>query len=276
VNTLEIPQPETLPTRDGLSLAWYRWGTPSATPPVVLQHGFSADTVSNWVTPGVVQALLAGGRWVVGLDARGHGKSDKPHDPAMYGNVRMSADVSALIDLLHDRHGVHQVDYAGYSMGGFIGMHVISTDQRVRRAVIAAVGAAAGAATSDGGRPATVDRSAIADAMLRYADDPTLNIRDNFTNPDAVAFLRYARYTGADLRALAAHMQGPMSAPHGVDQITATTLVLAGSNDHLAESAEVLAAQIPGARCVRTPGDHLSAVGEPEFIAVLVSFLHQD
>jgi pimeloyl-ACP methyl ester carboxylesterase len=270
-----MPAARQLVTNDGLALAWYSWGTPVGVP-VVLQHGFAADTASNWVQPGVVDALLTAGRWVVGIDARGHGKSDKPHDVAKYGHRRMSEDVSRLADELHQLFQSSQYDYAGYSMGGYIGVQTIATDRRVRRAVIAAVGAAAagvGASESDGRQRSPVNRAAIADAMERYAADPTINIRETFTDPDAIGFLRYARYTGADLRALAAQMRANAAPPDQLGQITAAILVLAGHDDHLATSAETLAKALPGAHLVRVPGDHLTAVADPSFIHAMVSFL---
>src|SRR5690606_28526432 len=52
---------------------------------------------------------------VVAIDCRGHGKSEKPHDPSKYG-PQMVADVIELMDHLKiDKAHVH-----GYSMGGFI------------------------------------------------------------------------------------------------------------------------------------------------------------
>src|ERR1039458_3796179 len=51
-------------------------------PAVILAHGFAADHRINWVVPGVVDALVAAGRRVLAPDARGHGRSAKPHDPA--------------------------------------------------------------------------------------------------------------------------------------------------------------------------------------------------
>ncbi|AIJ22927.1 hypothetical protein [Amycolatopsis methanolica] len=33
------------------------------------------------------------------IDARGHGESGKPHDPAYYGEARMAQDVSTLLDV---------------------------------------------------------------------------------------------------------------------------------------------------------------------------------
>ncbi len=269
----EAPEPQFF-DHSGLRHAFYTWGTPDEHPPVVLQHGFSADTISNWLLPGIVQDLVDAGRWVVGLDARGHGRSDKPHDSAVYGNSLMAEDVSALISAMQHQHNVTVVDFAGYSMGGFIGMHVLPNEHRIRRAIISAVGVAAGAptASSPGGVP-TVNRSAIADAMERYAADPTINIDATFADNDARSFLRYARWTGADLLALAAHMRATHQPPANLDQITANVMVLAGRDDHLAKTAEELAAQIPGAVMVRSAGDHLSALAQPDYRAAFSAFL---
>jgi hypothetical protein len=49
-------------------------------PPVILLHGYSVDIESQWVTTGVVETLAKNYR-VIAMDARGHGKSGKPHDP---------------------------------------------------------------------------------------------------------------------------------------------------------------------------------------------------
>jgi pimeloyl-ACP methyl ester carboxylesterase len=258
-------------SNDELKLAFYTWGTPVGVP-VVLQHGFSADTIANWMLPGIVQDLVEAGRWVVGLDARGHGKSARVHDADRAGTTQMATDVRALIDVLAAEHGVSEVDYGGYSMGGFIGMHVITTEPKIRRAVIAAVGATAGGVRVTTNNGAAINLRGIADAMEQYADDPTTDIK-TLPDRDARDFLRYARFTGADLRSLVAHMRGPQVPPSGLESITASVLVLAGTDDHLATTAEQLAALIPNARMHRTPGDHLSAITNTEFRATFTAFL---
>ena len=48
---------------------------------MILLHGFAADTNINWVRSGVLDALVDEGFRAVALDARGHGLSEKPHDP---------------------------------------------------------------------------------------------------------------------------------------------------------------------------------------------------
>ena len=56
-------------------------------------------------------------RQLILLDARGHGASDKPHDPAAYDLRLRVGDVTAVLDDLE----IRRADYFGYSMGGWIG-----------------------------------------------------------------------------------------------------------------------------------------------------------
>ena len=74
---------------DGVDLVYRRWGEGSDRPPVLLHHGFIANATLNWLDPGVVGALVDDGREVVAHDARGHGGSDHPHDPAVFDAMPM-------------------------------------------------------------------------------------------------------------------------------------------------------------------------------------------
>ncbi len=238
---------------DGLRLSLHHFGTPGGVP-LVLHHGFAADIFSNWVSPGVVQRLLSVGRYVVGIDARGHGASDKPHDPAQYGHQVMANDVRALIDHL----GCEHIDLCGYSMGGYVSLHVATVEPRVRSLAVGGVGEAA-----IGG--ATIDRTNVAEAMEAAVADPNSRSEDR----TARQFVRFARATGADLVALAAQLRAPNSGAIPVGKISVPTLIIVGENDELAKGAAKLAAAIPGASFVVTPGDHLGAVAEPAFIEAI-------
>jgi len=57
--------------------------TDGSGPPLVLQHGYTLS-LKRWYALGYVDALRARYRLIL-VDARGHGESDKPHDPAAYG-----------------------------------------------------------------------------------------------------------------------------------------------------------------------------------------------
>ena len=51
--------------------------------PVVLVHGYTSSGAS-WLSNGIAETL-AKNHFVLVLDARGHGKSDKPHSVDAYG-----------------------------------------------------------------------------------------------------------------------------------------------------------------------------------------------
>lgn len=104
--------------------------------PVILVHGLGANADLNWRWPGVTKRLLNRGYRVVAMDARGHGKSGKPHDPEKYGK-EMALDVLRLMDHL----GIEKAHLAGYSMGGFIVIRFVTMHpERVLSAAICASG----------------------------------------------------------------------------------------------------------------------------------------
>ncbi len=258
-----MPTTQRFATGDGIEIAYHEYDPdrPEAgLPPVVLHHGFAADTVTNWVSPGVVDALLDAGRSVISVDARGHGASDKPHDPDHYGEGRMSADLLELLDDL----ALERIDLVGYSMGAIVSTIAASRDRRIRRLVIGGIGgriARLGDGTTTG-----LDRSAIAEALL--ADDP-----DTVTDPSARAFRRFADSTGGDRLALAAQMRSAHTSRIALGDITAPTLLIVGDRDPLADDPDALVAAIPECRLQVVPGDHLDAVAAAGFRESLVDFL---
>lgn len=103
---------------DGVKIHYLQTGAGS---PVVLIHGYTGTAEGNWFSNGVAEALAKKHR-VIAIDCRGHGDSEKPHDPAKYG-PQMAKDVVELMDHLKiDKAHVH-----GYSMGGFIVTQLLAT-----------------------------------------------------------------------------------------------------------------------------------------------------
>ena len=88
-------------------------------PPLVLQHGLTSS-LRNWYAYGFVEELQKDYR-VIMVDARGHGRSGKPHDPKDYDLKLRVNDVLAVMDDL----GVSKAHYMGYSMGGRIGFGIV-------------------------------------------------------------------------------------------------------------------------------------------------------
>ncbi|MEV6427093.1 alpha/beta hydrolase [Nocardia sp. NPDC051463] len=244
-------------TWDGLRLNYRVWEGEGV--PVVLQHGVVADTNANWMGTGVVQALHTAGHTVVSLDARGHGRSDKPHDPARYSWAAMAKDVSALYDEL----GFDRVVQVGYSMGGVISLLVAAADERVTKLAVGGIGSGV---LDCGG----VDRRVIDIDDLRTA------MRGDGAGASQVAkmFRILADAIGADRAAIEAVATGlddePIATLAGV---TVPTLVLAGAADPFAAEPERLAAALPDGTLAMVPGDHLMAVIEPAFHMALVNFV---
>src|SRR4051812_43964956 len=113
---------------DGVEIVYDEWNHAARGVPIVLHHGFAANSVANWTTPGVVDRLLTLCRRIVALDARGHGRSGKPHDIAAYADSAMVKDLRALIDHL----GADQVDLIGYSMGAAVSLAAAPDEPRLR------------------------------------------------------------------------------------------------------------------------------------------------
>src|ERR1044071_7158728 len=81
----------------GLSLAYdeiHGGGAGTA----VLVHGFATNRAENWKRLSWYASFERKGYRVVALDLRGHGESEKPHDPAAYARADMVGDVIPLID----------------------------------------------------------------------------------------------------------------------------------------------------------------------------------
>src|SRR5262245_18097621 len=102
---------------NGVKIHYRIWGNGD---PIVLVHGFTASIDANWVQPGIVDALSKDFK-VIALDLRGQGKSDKPHDPAAYGE-QMGEDVIRLMDHLK----IEKAHIVGYSLGGFTTLKLVT------------------------------------------------------------------------------------------------------------------------------------------------------
>lgn len=252
--------------KDGVKIAYEIAGDGS---PVVLVHGFASDRVQNWRAPGWYQTLNDAGYKAIALDCRGHGESDKPHDPASYGHEMMANDVLAVMRAA----GVSETLLMGYSMGGFISMSLLLRHpEHFTKVVIAGVGAsyldinAAAGAVGDPER-----RAMIADALL--ADDPS-----SITNRTARDFRAFADQPGKDRRALAACMRGDR------DRFTRAqladsqrpVLVVCGEKDVLTGPPGPLAAAFRDGRAVTVPNrDHMTAVGDKVYKAAVLEFFKE-
>jgi pimeloyl-ACP methyl ester carboxylesterase len=226
--------------------------------PIVLIHGFASNKEVNWVQPGWVAALTNAGRRVIALDNRGHGRSSKCYDPADYHTQRMAEDVLNLMDHLK----LPSADILGYSMGARIAAFIaLDHPQRVRSAILGGLGMNL---IEGVGAP---DRIAAA----LEAPDPA-----SITEPQARMFRTFADQTGSDRRALAACIRGSRQTltREEAAAIRVPVLVVVGSEDKIAGSAQALAALITGAKAVSIARrDHMRTVGDKLFKAAVLDFL---
>lgn len=239
---------------DGVQIRYETWGEGE---PIVLVHGFASSLKGNWVDTGWVDELSKTRR-VVALDCRGHGESDKPHDPAMYGSGTMAEDVVRLMDHL----SIESADLMGYSMGGYISLMLLTRHgERFTRAVLGGIGSPSS--------PAARGRPNVVEALLAES-------AAGVTDPVGRAFRIFAEANKNDLRALAACMQAgrePLT-PEMLGAISIPVLVVVGSADALIAKPEELAHAIPNAELVTIPGkDHITVAADRRFKEAVLQFL---
>ena len=241
---------------DGLTLSYFDEGNPSGDP-VLLIHGFASSALVNWVHPGWLKTLGDAGYRVIGLDNRGHGRSDKPRDPEAYRPWVMAADAAALLDHLR----IAEAHVMGYSMGARISVFLaLRHPERVRSLVLGGLGSG----MTDG----VGDWDPIADALLA----PSL---EDVSHERGRMFRSFAEQTKSDREALAACIRGSrdLVAEEDMGRIATPTLIGVGTKDDIAGSPHKLAALMQRATPLDIPGrDHMLAVGDRVFKRAVLDF----
>lgn len=227
--------------------------------PLVLVHGYTASSDTNWVRPGWVEFLAPHQRLLL-PDLRGHGKSEKPWRSSAYSLPLMAADVLAAMDA----EGIGKATAFGYSMGGMVTLELLlNHPERVSAAII-------------GGMGSYFPRGRKDKANVSGDDDEGTES----SGRRSLSFL--AAYLGqADPIALNAVFRsvfkgkGPVDASR-LGEIRVPVLCTAGTKDAFFEPTKALASAIPGARFVPIPGEgHISAIRNPRFRTEVAAFLQQ-
>lgn len=229
-------------------------------PPLVLVHGFASNGYVNWVQTGWVQTLTEAGYMAITLDNRGHGESEKPHDPEAYPARTMAHDVINLIDHL----GLEHAGLIGYSMGARISAFAaLDAPQKVATAVFGGLGINM--------IKGLTNSNDIIDGLRA----PTL---DAVKTPAGRQFRIFAEHTKSDLEALAACMASSRVriSAEDVGHIAAPVLVAVGSDDDIGGDPQALADLMPrGEALVIERRDHMRATGDPQFKRGVLSFLER-
>jgi pimeloyl-ACP methyl ester carboxylesterase len=231
-----------------------------AGPPLVLQHGFTRS-LEDWESCGYV-ARLQSDYQIILIDARGHGQSDKPHDPVAYPLEKRVGDVVAVLNDL----GVAKAHYWGYSMGGWLGFGMAKhAADRVRTLVI-------------GGQHAYArDQSATRRLVRRGLENGRetfiagLEERFGFTaSPEDLAY-----YLAADLDAYLAMSIDRPSLEDVLPTIQMPCCLYVGESDDIYEDAKSTADRIAGVHFFSFAGlTHADAFERSDLVLPrVVSFL---
>jgi pimeloyl-ACP methyl ester carboxylesterase len=218
-------------------------------PPLVMQYG-QYFPCGIWREYHYIDALKNDFQLIL-VDARGHGRSDKPHDPEAYRIEEFAGDIIAVLDTL----GLPQVCYMGYSSGGFLGFALAKyAPERFRSFIL---GGTCTEATSD-------DDSSWSDEQIQRLQNQTsgefVNGLEGFLDSQNFPPLSRQMHTELmrhDPEALIAWLRGSRKWPVFWDvlpTISVPCLLYAGSESSEYAKAELTAKQIPGAVFVGIPG----------------------
>ncbi|HUP84810.1 MAG TPA: alpha/beta fold hydrolase [Acidimicrobiales bacterium] len=220
--------------------------------PVLLVHGLASSFDLNWREPGWVDLLSDAGREVIGIDLLGHGKADKPHDPAAYEDVT-SDIVAALPD---DGSAVQAI---GFSMGARLLLEVACDHpDRFERIVVAGIGAGVFAGGSSEALAKAIEGGVVDEA-----------------HGTARLFAQFAAGSGNDPKALGAFLRRESSPLDRAKLagVTCPVLVVLGDQD-FAAPAEPLVEALPNARFVSLKGvDHFATPKDFKFLDAALEFL---
>lgn len=253
----EMPDPQFVMSAEGHRIATYSWGD-DRDPAVLAVHGFASSAKDNWVDTGWVRELLRAGFRVVAVDQRGHGASDKPHDPDQYNMPALAADLITVLDT----YLLDTVGYLGYSLGGRVGWHLMATSpEHVGFGVL-------------GGIPDGLPLRRLDLAQARAYLDEGIDIADAVTRRYV---LLAERLPFNDMRALIALAEGMRRhddlPPTGAMPLQ-STLVATGADDLILEDSRTLAAHLEQGSFFEIPGrNHVTAPGSRDFRRAGTAFL---
>jgi pimeloyl-ACP methyl ester carboxylesterase len=239
----------------GARIHYETFGSGSA----LLMHHGTFHTGTDWIDIGYVDAFRVDHR-VILLDSRGHGQSDKPHEPAAYGLALHASDVIAVLDEV----GVRKADYLGYSLGGWIGFGLVKLAADRFRSF-----------TLGGSHPYAEDMQSFRDAMPHDRNVFAATI-DQAYGTRLTPAMR-SRLLANDLDALRALTQDRGSNADVLPSMTMPCLLFVGELDPRFAKVQQLASDLPNGTLLNLAGyDHIDANVRGELVIPrLKAFLSQ-
>lgn len=214
-------------------------------PPLLMHHGtmFSGDI---WATDGYLDDLKDRNRLIL-IDARGHGKSDKPHDPAEYVGAKLARDVVAIIDDL----ALDTVIYWGYSLGAYVGYELAKIAAHRLNAMILG-----------GGSPYPEDMRVLLEGDPKDMEFVRNKLLSLFgMTPDTVPEKYKHILLANDFLAIHKSLCNRPSSESALEKMTMPCLIYVGDQDPRIEPSNRAVARLPNAKLVELKGlAHLPAM----------------
>jgi pimeloyl-ACP methyl ester carboxylesterase len=216
--------------------------------PLVLHHP-TAGRGEDWQHFGYTNVLKCDRRLIL-LDARGHGASDKPHEPSAYDLPSRVADVTAVLDALQ----IDRADYFGYSMGGWIGFGIAKyAPQRFRSLILG------------GAHPYYENMQLFRDLLPREPAAFAAMIDNSFGS-----YLTAEIRTGLlanDLNVLRALTQDRASLADALPRMSMPCLLYVGEADPRFAQVQECAKVLPNVTFVSLPGcDHVAGLARSDLV----------
>jgi pimeloyl-ACP methyl ester carboxylesterase len=256
---------------DGVRIRYVEQGSG---PPVVLLHGFSGNLDASWIETGVLPNLATDYR-VIALDYRGHGKSDKLHDPKSYG-LQMGQDVVRLLDHLH----IARAHIVGHSLGAIITAKLLTTNPD--RFLTATLSGAAGRQRWTPENAAAAEAEAVEfeqgipfrSVILRTAPTDQPKLTDE--QIQAQSQQRLARNDRFAMAAVVRSRGEQVFSAAEMATVQVSTLGLIGSADANLDAMKQLASVLPTLKVVviegATHGGTRGVTRSPEFVENIRAF----
>jgi pimeloyl-ACP methyl ester carboxylesterase len=230
-------------------------------PPLVLAHGLT-DSSETWYERGYVAELKLKYRLVL-IDARGHGQSDKPHDPRSYTPEKVASDIVVVLDDL----GLKTAAYWGYAIGGRYGFALAR--HALDRVACFVIGASSASTASP--HPAEPGKESPLMTALRGGPNEVIKVygEESMSPPPR------DRLLANDMAALIACLQQAPLIAEGlsdvIGKIAVPTLLYAGTADPVHDPARQSASGIAGAQFVSLPGlNHIAAMARSDLVLTQV------
>src|SRR5688572_23961446 len=244
--------------------------------PIVLLHGGTSN-LESWVRTGVVGNLSKDFR-VIAFDARGAGKSSKPHDPKAYGR-QQALDVPRLLDALR----LQRAHIVGFSLGSSTVAQLLTLHPERFLTAVQVAGAGRSPAAANDPRieveAAEIEKDCVSRSRIFRQAPPNAKPTEEDYQKRVAACRADANF---DQLAVAASLRGYKDQAVTPDQMMAVkvpTLGIVGTLDHTLKEMQELKKLRPDMKLVLLEGvSHTGPTGiqgQPQLVAEIRAFLSE-